>query len=75
MGVGLAYAAGPKAPRGTPVPKCLQHKVPLEGLPGGYSSPAGPTGPRPLYKNVPELHLVAIFCEKKSETLAKHRRN
>ena len=24
-------------------------------------------------KNVPELHLVAIFCEKKSETVTKHR--
>ena len=23
-------------------------------------------------KNVPELHLVAIFCEKKSETVTKH---
>ena len=26
-------------------------------------------------KNVPELHLVAIFCEKKSETVTKHRIN
>ena len=24
-------------------------------------------------KYVPELHLAAIFCEKKSETVAKHR--
>ena len=24
-------------------------------------------------KNVPGLHLVAIFCEKKPETVAKHR--
>ena len=31
----------------------------------------GPEGP--TYKNVPELHLVAIFCEEKSETVAKHR--
>ena len=28
-----------------------------------------------IEKNEPELHLVAIFCEKKSETVAKHRIN
>ena len=27
------------------------------------------------YKNVPEMHLVAIFCEKKSETVTKHKVN
>ena len=43
-GVGLAYDAGPKAPRGTPMPKCLQHKVPLEGPPGGQPSPEAPGG-------------------------------
>ena len=32
-----------------------------------------PTVSKKSKKNVPELHLAAIFCEKKSETVAKHR--
>ena len=37
--------------------------------------PKCPTVSKKLGKNVPELHLAAIFCENKSETVAKHRIN
>ena len=46
----------------------------VQGSDGVHWCPSKcPTVSKKSKKNVPELHLAAIFCEKRSETVAKHR--
>ena len=61
----------PKLPRNL---LCRARHPAAQGSGGAHWCPSKyPTVSKKSKKNVPELHLVAIFCEKKSETVAIHR--